>query len=127
MLRSCEREIRRRKIIFLCNLSNRAFDLKAEFRSNLKHAINLSEVGGGLEKLSRQHVKGKLTARERLELLLDEDSFQEYDKLKTHRCTEFNLSKEKYYGDGLVSGHGRIHGKKVKVLKLFHCYFSLLF
>ena len=58
-------------------------------------------------------MRGKLTARERVSLLVDPGSFHEYDKLKTHRCTDFGIDKETYYGDGVVTGHGLIHGRKV--------------
>ena len=90
-----------------------SLQLKNKFRLKLENALNSANLGGGLQKLARQHEKGKLTARERILLLLDEDSFQEYDKLKTHRCSEFNMVDEKYYGDGVVTGHGTISGRKV--------------
>jgi propionyl-CoA carboxylase beta chain len=71
--------------------------------------------GGGAKRVAKQHERGKLTARERLEILLDEGSFREYDPLKTHRCKEFGMDKEVYYGDGVVTGHGTINGRKVFV------------
>lgn len=58
--------------------------------------------GGGETRLARQHSKGKLSARERLELLLDDGSFREYDMFKTHRCTDFGMEKEQTPGDGVV-------------------------
>lgn len=67
------------------------------------------------KRIDTQHARGKLTARERLSLLLDADSFRELDMLKTHRCNEFNMEEEQYYGDGVVSGSGTIHGRKVYV------------
>lgn len=87
--------------------------LKTAFRTRLEEAQDEALLGGGQKRIDAQHKKGKLTARERLELLLDDGSFQEYDKLKTHRCTEFGMEKESYYGDGVVTGHGLIHGRKV--------------
>lgn len=89
--------------------------MKSNFLKRLKEIRVSSELGGGIDKINKQHQKGKLTARERLNLLLDDDSFQEYDKLKTHRCVEFDMNDEKYYGDGVVTGHGLIYGRKVFV------------
>jgi propionyl-CoA carboxylase beta chain len=67
--------------------------------------------GGGKERIASQHKKGKLTARERVELLLDQGSFQEIDKFVTHRSKEFGLEKEQYLGDGVVTGFGLVHGR----------------
>ncbi len=74
-----------------------------------------SEQGGGPRRIAQQHKKGKLTARERLDLLLDDDSFVELDRFVTHRATEFGLDAEKYPGDGVVTGYGRIEGRLVYV------------
>ncbi len=74
-----------------------------------------AERGGGEERIAAQHEKGKLTARERLDLLLDEGSFREFDRFVTHRTTEFGLAGRKVLGDGVVTGHGRIHGREVCV------------
>ncbi len=87
--------------------------LKNAFRERLAEAKAEATLGGGSKRIQAQHKKGKLTARERLDLLLDEGSFREYDMLKTHRCDEFGMENEKYYGDGVVTGHGLIHGRKV--------------
>lgn len=65
--------------------------------------------------MAKQHEKGKLTARERIDLLLDEDSFRELDPLKTHRCVDFGMEKDKIYGDGVVTGYGNINGRKAFV------------
>jgi propionyl-CoA carboxylase beta chain len=70
-----------------------------------------AEEGGGPERQKRQHAEGKLTARERVELLLDEGSFEELDKLVEHRCLDFGMADQKVPGDGVVSGHGRIDGR----------------
>ena len=72
-------------------------------------------LGGGQARIDTQHKKGKLTARERLTLLLDEGSFREYDMLKTHRCTDFGMEAQRPAGDGVVTGHGTIHGRTVFV------------
>ncbi len=74
-----------------------------------------SEQGGGERRVKAQHAKGKLSARERLDLLLDEDSFVELDRFVVHRSTDFGLEQEKYYGDGVVTGYGRIDGRLVYV------------
>ncbi len=74
-----------------------------------------SEGGGGERRVSAQHAKGKLSARERLDLLLDEDSFVELDRFVVHRSHDFGLEGEKYYGDGVITGHGRIEGRLVYV------------
>ncbi len=74
-----------------------------------------SELGGGADKLKQQHAKGKLSARERLDVLLDEGSFVELDRFVTHRSTDFGLDAQRPYGDGVVTGYGRIEGKLVYV------------
>jgi len=74
-----------------------------------------AKLGGGQERIDRQHERGRLTARERLHLLLDEGSFQELDMFVTHRATEFGLEKRKYLGDGVVTGYGAINGRLVYV------------
>ena len=73
--------------------------------------VRRAEEGGGPERQKRQHAEGKLTARERVELLLDEGSFEELDKLVEHRCLDFGMADQKVPGDGVVSGHGRIDGR----------------
>lgn len=72
-------------------------------------------LGGGLKRIEAQHKKGKLTARERIHFLLDEGSFQEIGMFVTHRATEFEMDKEKYLGDGVVTGYGTINGRLVYV------------
>ncbi len=74
-----------------------------------------SELGGGASRLKAQHEKGKLSARERLDLLLDEGTFVELDRFVVHRSTDFGLENQKIYGDGVVTGHGRIDGRLVYV------------
>lgn len=76
---------------------------------------NEAKKGGGDKRIQSQHDKGKLTARERIDMLLDEGSFEEYDMFVTHRATEFGLDKEKYLTDGVVTGHGTIDGRVVYV------------
>src|SRR6202161_4859386 len=73
----------------------------------------LAAEGGGAERRARQHKEGKLSAWERIELLLDEGTFEETDRLVTHRCTDFGMAEKKPYGDGFVTGYGRIEGRLV--------------
>src|SRR5918992_384837 len=79
----------------------------------LHHRQALAEQGGGPERIAQQHKKGKLSARERLDLLLDEGSFVELDRFVTHRSTDFGLDKQVFPGDGVVTGYGRIDGRLV--------------
>lgn len=72
-------------------------------------------LGGGAEKIAKQHKQGKLTARERIEVLLDSDSFEEFGIFMEHRCTNFNMQDKKYPGDGVVTGSGTINGRMVFV------------
>src|SRR5579864_5437643 len=69
-------------------------------------------VGGGALRIKKQHEGGKLTARERIDLLLDPGSFIEFDRLVVHRCTDFGMGEQKVPGDGVVTGHGLIDGRK---------------
>ncbi|HMK29285.1 MAG TPA: acyl-CoA carboxylase subunit beta [Terriglobales bacterium] len=81
----------------------------------LKKRDHLAQEGGGQERRERQHKEGKMSARERIEFLLDEGTFEETDKLVTHRCSDFGMDKQKFYGDGFVTGYGRIEGRLVFV------------
>src|SRR6202451_4112319 len=78
-----------------------------------RHAI--AEEGGGPERRAREHKAGKLSARERIDLLLDEGTFEETDKFVTHRATDFGMDAQRVPGDGFITGHGRIHGRVVFV------------
>jgi propionyl-CoA carboxylase beta chain len=73
----------------------------------------LAELGGGEDRLRKQHEAGKLVARERMELLFDPGSFEEVDKLVTHRCLDFGMADQIVPGDGVVTGHGRVDGRVV--------------
>ncbi len=75
----------------------------------------LAKLGGGQKRIDSQHKKGKLTARERIDLLLDEGSFEEFDMFVSHRCTDFGIENEKYLTDGVVTGYGTIDGRLVYV------------
>ena len=85
-------------------------------QDKIKKLIDLrveAKLGGGVKRIEAQHAKGKLTARERIELLLDEGSFEEYDMFVTHRCDNFGMEKTKFLGDGVVTGQGTIDGRVV--------------
>jgi acetyl-CoA carboxylase carboxyltransferase component len=81
----------------------------------LNRLRELALLGGGKERIDKQHEAGKLTARERLAILLDEDSFQEFDAFVTHRTIEFGMTEKKILGDGVVTGSGKINGRPVFV------------
>jgi propionyl-CoA carboxylase beta chain len=83
--------------------------------AELQKRNHLAEQGGGEKRRERQHKEGKMSARERIEFLLDDGSFEETDKLVTHRCNDFGMAEQKYYGDGFITGYGRIEGRLVYV------------
>ncbi len=83
--------------------------------TELKRRDSLAEAGGGADRRAREHKQGKMSARERIEFLLDEGTFEETDKLVMHRCTDFGMEEQKYYGDGFLTGYGRIEGRLVFV------------
>ena len=74
-----------------------------------------ARLGGGEKRIAAQHAKGKLTARERIEVLLDEGSFEEWDMFVEHGCNDFGMADQKIPGDGVVTGHGYINGRLVFV------------
>jgi len=82
----------------------------------LREMRKKARLGGGPEAIEKQHKRGKLTARERIELLLDPDTFVEIDMFVTHRATEFGMEKRKALGDGVVTGFGKVNGRKVFVI-----------
>ena len=74
-----------------------------------------ARAGGGDRRVQIQHEKGKLTARERIEILLDEGSFEEWDMFVEHRCQDFGMPEQKVPGDGVVTGHGTVNGRRIFV------------
>jgi len=86
-----------------------------EIIEELEKRRQQARLGGGEKRINAQHGKGKLTARERLEMLLDVDSFEEWDMFVEHRCTDFGMEKQTIPGDGVVTGHGTINGRTVFV------------
>ncbi len=83
---------------------NKLIELRAE-----------AKMGGGEKRIGKQHSQGKMTARERIDVLLDEGSFEELDMFVTHRCTNFGMEKTKFMGDGVVTGHGTVDGRVLYV------------
>ncbi|CAJ0568398.1 unnamed protein product, partial [Mesorhabditis spiculigera] len=111
-----------RPIISGCsNLHKRLCSAAAN--SSIQHTLRVAEqiekkraaalLGGGQARIDAQHKRGKLTARERVNLLLDKGTFREYDMFAEHTCTEFGMEKEKYAGDSVVTGRGEISGRTV--------------
>jgi propionyl-CoA carboxylase beta chain len=89
-------------------------DLK-EHLAKLEEMDAQAQLGGGPKRIETQHERGKLTARERIDRLLDPGTFEEFDKFVLHRCYEFGMEKKRTLGDGVVTGYGRIHGRSVFV------------
>ena len=86
-----------------------------EIVEQLAEKRRLAALGGGQQRIDTQHGRGKLTARERIELLLDEGSFEEWDTFVEHRCTDFGMQDNKVLGDGVVTGYGTVNGRMVFV------------
>lgn len=90
----------------------------SDIQNKIKELMEVREqakLGGGQKRIDSQHKKGKKTARERIEMLLDKGSFEEFDMFVTHRCNNFGLGEETYFGDGVVTGRGTIDGRQVYV------------
>src|SRR5205085_5613717 len=83
--------------------------------AELARRLQAAREGGGAERVAKQHEAGKLTARERIALLLDPESFVELDALVVHRCRDFGMENQRIPGDGVVSGYGTIDGRMVYV------------
>lgn len=92
-------------------MPSRDFAGQVAFAHRFKKIQEEALLGGGPKRIEKQHTSHKLTARERIELLFDQGTFVEYDKFVTHRCHDFGMEKEKYYGDGVVTGHGLVNGR----------------
>ena len=89
-------------------------DLKEKY-SQLEEFNRKAELGGGTERIEKQHAAGKKSARERIQQLLDPGTFTEIDKLVTHRSYDFGMENNKILGDGLISGYGKVNGRLVYV------------
>ena len=81
----------------------------------LRKKCEKAKLGGGQKRIDQQHERGKLTARERVELLLDKGSFHEFGTVATHSLTSFGLDKQRFMGDGVITGFGKINGRRVAV------------
>ena len=91
---------------------------KSEIQKRVEKLIEnreLARLGGGQKAIDKQHEKGKYTARERIQMLLDEGSFEEFDMFVTHRCADFGMDKKHTFGDGVVTGYGTINGRLVYI------------
>ncbi|WP_106755202.1 acyl-CoA carboxylase subunit beta [Pannonibacter carbonis] len=86
-----------------------------EILAELEHRRETARLGGGLKRIAAQHARGKLTARERIDIFLDEGSFEEFDMFKQHRCTDFGMDEAHIPGDGVVTGWGTVNGRVVYV------------
>ncbi|MEW6732649.1 MAG: acyl-CoA carboxylase subunit beta [Acidobacteriota bacterium] len=89
--------------------------MREEKFNRLQQQETKALTGGGLERIEKQHQEGKLTARERIQFLLDDGTFEEFDRFKTHRCLDFGMLEQQYLGDGVVAGYGLIDGRRVFV------------
>ena len=101
-------EVRQRLGRFGCMVLKRKVDV---MREELEALSEKSRQGGGPSRIDAQHAKGKLTARERIDLLFDEGTFEELDAFVEHRATEFGMADRKYLGDAVVTGYGKIAGR----------------
>jgi propionyl-CoA carboxylase beta chain len=103
------------KSVYICYMENTKQLTIAEKYAELQRKNEEALLGGGEKRIEAQHKKGKLTARERVMLLLDEGSFEEIGKFVMHRCKDFGLDKEYYLGDGVITGYGTVQGRLVYV------------
>ena len=88
---------------------------KEQLYKTFEERDNAASQGGGIARIEKQHESGRMTARERIDMLLDKGTFNELDKFVVHRCTNFGMDKNKIPGDGIVSGYGKIDGRQVFV------------
>jgi len=89
--------------------------LVEEIRKELERRRQETLLGGGQDRIDKQHKDGKLTARERIDLLVDKGTFVEVDRFVTHHCTDFGMAEKKFYGDGVITGYGKVEGRLVYV------------
>src|ERR1700741_4406253 len=87
----------------------------SEIIQRLEEKRAAARLGGGQQRINTQHSKGKLTARERIELLFDADSFEEWDMFVEHRCEDFGMGDSRVPGDGVITGYGTINGRPIFV------------
>ena len=87
----------------------------SEIVQRLEEKLEEARLGGGQKRIDTQHAKGKLTARERIDVLFDEGSFEEWDMFVEHRCVDFGMADQKVPGDGVVTGYGTVNGRPMFV------------
>ena len=102
-------------LIVLDIIKRRLIMTREEIYSRFEELDKRASLGGGVDKIEKQHAQGKMTARERIGMLLDKGTFNELDKLVNHRCTNFGMEKKQIAGDGMVTGYGKIDGRPVFV------------
>ncbi|MEW6125785.1 MAG: carboxyl transferase domain-containing protein [Acidobacteriota bacterium] len=95
--------------------SEKMIEVKPDKLKLLEEKNTAALEGGGKARIEKQHAQGKLTARERIEFLLDDGSFEEFDRFKKHRCLDFGMQDQQYPGDGVIAGHGLIDGRRIFV------------
>ena len=107
-----------RRVVEKLKIDKKEKEKDMAFEQKIKELLDKrgeAKIGGGQKRIDKQHEQGKLTARERIALLLDEGSFEEFDMFVTHRCTNFDMQKQSFLGDGVVTGYGTIEGRMVYV------------
>ena len=87
--------------------------MERDHLEELHRRYSEARQGGGEERVERQHAAGKLTARERVELFVDPGTFEEFDRHVVHRCRDFGMEKQRFEGDGVITGHGLVDGRRV--------------
>ncbi len=95
--------------------SEKKIEVKLDGMKRLEEMNAAALEGGGKERIEKHHAAGKMTARERVEFLLDDGSFEEFDRFKKHRCQDFGMQEQQYPGDGVIAGHGLVDGRRVFV------------
>jgi propionyl-CoA carboxylase beta chain len=95
--------------------SEKKIDVKQDGLKKLEEMTAAALEGGGQARIDKHHADGKMTARERIDFLLDEGSFEEFDRFKKHRCQDFGMQEQQYPGDGVIAGHGLVDGRRVFV------------
>lgn len=95
---------------------------RADIYNQFEELDKRASLGGGIDKIEKLHTAGRMSARERIDVLLDKGTFSELDKFVTHRCTNFGMEKKQILGDGMVTGYGKIDGRPVlSMLMILRC------
>jgi propionyl-CoA carboxylase beta chain len=96
-------------------MSEKKIEVKHDGLAKLEENNAAALAGGGAQRIEKHHAAGKMTARERIEFLLDDNTFEEFDRFKKHRCQDFGMQEQQYAGDGVIAGHGLVDGRRVFV------------